>query len=99
MFDRAFEHQDGFVCERGFGRGDVEFVFDFADQLLKNILDRDDAGGGTELVDHDREVTPALFEFVQQFGEDFGLGDDQNIVHDLADLHARDARGDGLRRD
>src|ERR1700691_1903568 len=37
-------------------------------------------------------ITPALFEFVEEFGEDFGFGNDQDIVHDLADLGTRDAR-------
>ncbi len=78
--------------QRRLRRGNVEFVFDVADQLLENIFDGDHAGGGAEFVDHYREVTAALFEFVEQFGQDFGFGNDQNIVHDLADLSAGDAR-------
>ena len=39
--------------------GDVELVFDFADQLLEDIFDGDDAGGGAELIDDDGEMALA----------------------------------------
>ncbi len=68
--DRAFQHQHGLILQRGLARGDIEFVFDIADQLLQNVFYRDDSGGGSELVHHDREMAAALFEFGQQFRQE-----------------------------
>src|SRR5712671_4747728 len=89
--DGAFEHQDRFVFERWLRRRYIELIFDVADQLLEDVFHRDHSGGGTELVDHDREMAAALLEFREQFSEDLGFGYDQHVMHDLADLHAGDA--------
>src|ERR1700722_13547013 len=94
----AFEQQNRFVGQRGLWSRDVEFIFDVADQLLKNVFDGDYAGGGTELVDYDGEVAAALFEFIQQLRQNFCFGDDEHIVHDLANLRARNTRGHGLAK-
>src|SRR5580693_7752832 len=92
----AFEYQDGFIFERRFLRRDDEFVFDVAYQLLQNIFDRDYACCRSELVYHHCQVAAAFFEFGQQFRQHLGLGNDQHIVHDVADLGAGDTRGQGL---
>ena len=83
----------------GSAGGDIEFVFDFADQLFEDVFDRDHAGSRAELVDHDRQMASALLEFGEQLGQDLGFGNDQHIVHDLADLHARNARSRPAGRD
>src|SRR5215469_15222963 len=93
---RAFEHHHRFIFQRWFAGRDVEFIFYIADQLLEDVFDRDHARGRAKLVDHDREMTPTLFEFGEQFRQNLGLGNYDHVVHDLPDLHASDARGGGL---
>ena len=85
-----------FFERRLIGVGDVEFVLDLADQLFQNVLHSNHAGSGPELVYDDRQVALVVFEFFQHFGRHLGLGDHQDVVHDLADPHGRNAGGDGL---
>src|SRR2546430_8709337 len=40
----------------------------------------------------------ALLKLLQEFGEDFGLGYDQDVVHDLANFHVGNARRYRLHR-
>src|ERR1700731_418369 len=79
-----------------FGGCDIEFVFDVADQLFEDVLNGNHPGSRAELVEHDRQMTSAIFEFRGQFGQNLGFGNDQHVVHNLADLHARNTSGGGL---
>ena len=45
---------------------DIEFVLDFPDDFLKNVLNGDQAGQASEFVDHDRLVVAPGPEFTQQ---------------------------------
>ena len=83
------ERQKGFVLQLGLGRRDVEFVFNIADQLFENVFDSDDSSSRTKLVDDNRKMAATLFEFLQQLGQNFGLRNNQHIVHDLRDLGSR----------
>src|SRR6202043_1617823 len=65
-------------------------------QLFEDVFDSDHAGGRAKLVHHDRQMTSAIFKFGEQFGQNLGFGDDQHVVHDLADLHARNTSRGGL---
>src|SRR5438045_2557873 len=71
---------------------DIDLVFNLTYQLFQDVLDSDHPRGRAKLVHHYREMPFPLFEFFQKFGEDFGFGYDQNVVHDLADFHVSDAR-------
>ena len=44
---------------------DVVLVADLADDLLENVLDRDDAGGAAELVDDDGDVRAARLKVAE----------------------------------
>ena len=52
----------------------VELVLDLADDLLEHVLDRDQAGGVAELVDHDRQVVAVGAEVAQQLVQALALG-------------------------
>src|SRR6476620_12688081 len=49
--------------------GLVVFVIDVSDDLLEHVLDRDQSGDATVLVDHDRHVVARLAELAQQHVE------------------------------
>ena len=65
--------------------GRVEFVFEFAGQLLDGVLGGDQADGGTVLVDHDGHVAAALLEVADQVENGLGFRDDQDVAHDLGE--------------
>ena len=68
-------------------RGDlVVLVVDLADELLEDVLERDDAGGAAVLVDDDRQLLSALAEFDQQLVEVARLGHREHRRHQLDDL-------------
>ena len=52
---------------------DVVLVADLADDLLEQILDRDQAGGAAVLVDDDRALHLLALELLQQLGHALGL--------------------------
>ena len=64
--------------------GDVELVVELADDLLERVFGGDDADGGAELVDDDGDLAAALLELLQELDGEFGLGDDGDLAHDLA---------------
>ncbi len=66
--------------------GDVELVLDLADQLLQNILDGHQSGGGTEFIHHHRQMPFARLELGQQIGQRLGLGNHQHLAHDVPNL-------------
>ena len=68
--------------------GDVELVFELADDLLEDVFGGDDADGGTELVDDDGDLAAALLELLQQLDGELGFGDDEDVAHDLAEGEA-----------
>ena len=87
------------VVLRSGGAGDVELVFEFADDLLEDVFGGDDADGGAELVDDDGDVAAALLELLEELDGEFGLGDDGDLAHDLAEgeagvAFAAEAEGD-----
>ena len=75
--------------------GDFVFVLEFADQLLEDVFDADDAGGQSEFIDYNGEMALALLEFAEEIEERLGFGHDEHVVHDLADFHVGNALGRG----
>ena len=73
---------------------EVELVFDLADDLLEQILERDDALHRTVLVDDDRHVLVRAAELGEHRREVLGLRDDVRVAHDLLDDDVRDAAVD-----
>ena len=73
-------------------RGVVELVFEFARQLLDGVLGGDQADSRAILVHHDGHVAAALLEFADEVEDGFGLRDDKNVAHDLAQTEL-DERG------
>ena len=69
-------HDAGCAEECGFA-GDVELVFELADDLLEGVFGGDDADGGAELVDDDGDLAAALLELLQELDGELGLGDDE----------------------
>ena len=94
---RPFELQGDSAFEDRLLRGrNIEFVFDLTHQLFENIFDGNDPGGRTEFIHHHRQVPLALLELLQQFGQDLGFWNHQDVVHDLADFHGGNAGRDRL---
>ena len=56
---------------------DVVFVADFADDLLEQVLGRDEARRAAVLVDHDGTLRLLPLEHLEQLGHPLGLGDDE----------------------
>ena len=69
----------------------IELVLDLADDLLEQVLERDDAFELAVLVDHDRHVLVRAPELGQQRGQILRLGDDVGGAQELLDLDAGDA--------
>ena len=69
--------------------GEVELVLDLADDLLQQILKRDDALHLAVLVDDDRHVLVRAAELGQERREILRLGDDVRRPDDVLDLHLR----------
>ena len=63
--------------EAGGAAGDVELVFELADDLLEDVFGGDDADGGAELVDDDGDLAAAVLELLEELDGEFGLGDDE----------------------
>ena len=97
--DVAVEREDAFGVPGCGAAGDVELVFQLADDLLERVLGGDDADGGTELVDDDGDLAAALLKFLQQLDGEFGLGDDGDLAHHLAQGEAGVARAAEAERD
>ena len=53
---------------------DVVLVLDLADDLLEQVLDRDQSRGPTVLVEHDRDVHLAPLELMKQVIDGHGFG-------------------------
>src|SRR5205807_1391103 len=90
------ERRRGLTFQCRLRRGHIKFVFNIAHELLKDVLDRNHPSSGTELVDDHCKMAAALFEFGQQFRKHLGFRDDEDVMHDLPNLHPRDAAGGGL---
>ena len=80
----AVERHDAGGVEEGGACGDVELVFELADDLLEDVFGGDDADGGAELVDDDGDVAAAFLELLEELDGELGLGDDEELAHDLA---------------
>ena len=74
--------------ESGRLRRGVELVFELADDLLEGVFGGDEADGGAELVDDDGDLAAALLELLQELDGELGLGDDEDVAHDLAEGEA-----------
>jgi hypothetical protein len=85
------------IDHRGLGCGNIELVFQFADQLLEHIFHADDARRRTKFVDHYGKMPFPLLKLAQQVEQRFRFGHHQNIVHDLADFHVSNSLGGRLR--
>ena len=68
----------------------VVLVIDLADQRLKDVLQRDDARGATELVDDDQHVQPLLAHELERVHGGHGLRDEGGVLHDAPHLHERE---------
>jgi hypothetical protein len=69
----------------GGGRA-VVLVLDLADDLLDDVLERDDPGGAAVLVHHDRELAAPLLHLAQQVVDALGLRHEVRLAHELRDL-------------
>ena len=77
----------------------VVLVADLADDLLDEVLQRDDTRGAAVLVDDDGELHPALAQLEEQRVESQGLGDEHGLHHERRHGHvaaAAERHGDGL---
>ncbi len=68
----------------------VELVLDVADDLLEQVLERDDPLHVAVLVDDDREVLLLATEVGEECREVLGLGDDVRRPDDRLELDGRD---------
>ncbi len=80
-------------------RGGVRVVLvgDLADDLLQDVLDRDDAGGSAVLVHDHREMAPVALHLAQQIVDVLGLGDEDGDPHQLGQPRAGVLRVQGER--
>src|SRR5450756_581176 len=65
--------------------GNVEFIFQFAHNLLQCVLRSHNPYRGPELVYDNRNLTAALLELLQEFRSQLRLGDHGNLSHYLAE--------------
>src|ERR671919_1402119 len=70
---------------------EVVLVLDLADDLLEQVLERDDALEGPVLVDDEGHVLVRAPELGQHGGEVLRLGHDVAVAHKLLDLNVLDA--------
>ena len=54
------------AVKRAVAAGDVELVFELADDLLEDVFGGDEADGGAELVDDDGDLAAALLELFRR---------------------------------
>src|SRR5207302_2685390 len=69
-----------FLERGGFG---IEFILDFAHQLLEHVLKRYHARGSAELVHDDREPHPLAAKLGERLIEAHRLGHDRHFPHDV----------------
>ena len=62
----------------------IVLVADIAEDLLQNVFQSDQAGDSSELIHHQRQVSVALAEFVDQLIEWFGLGHHHRLTDEAA---------------
>ncbi len=70
-------------------RGTVVFVVDLPHDLLEDVLEGDDPGAATVLVDDDRKLIAALAEIDEQLVEIARLGDGRHGSHEFGDQGRR----------
>ena len=63
----------------------IELVGDLPHHLLEQVLQRDESGGPTELVDEDHQMRAATLHLGQQLGGPLGVGNEADLAHHLAD--------------
>ena len=69
----------------------VELVLDLADDLLQDVLERDDADRGAVLVDHEREVLALPAQLLEQLVDEQRVGD---VLDGPGDARASALRAD-----
>src|SRR5262249_30053600 len=74
----------------------VVLVLDVADDLLENILERDETHDLAVLVDHEREWTLATAKGLELFGEGSGIGHEPGRQRNRSEVHAREVASRGL---
>ena len=83
------------------GSGDVVLVGDLADDLLEQVLHRDEPGGAAVLVDDDRHVELLGLHLAQELGDALRLGHEvrgpQALAHRLGAVARRAARDEVLQ--
>src|SRR5208283_3721838 len=89
--------QCGVEDDRAIGEGkraldDVEFIVDFADELLEQIFHGDEAKDAAELVDHNGNADVAVAQFLEQFARGLGFGDHEDFAKDAAKIKRRRRR-------
>ena len=67
----------------------VVLVLDLADDLLEEVLDRDQPGGAAVLVEHDRDVDLAPLELVQEVVDRHRFGHEDRRPQERAERRAR----------
>jgi len=78
------------------------FVFELADDLLEDVFGGHNPDRRPEFVDDHRDLAAAFLEFLQEFDGELGLGDDEDVAHDLAKGEAgvhgsAEAEGNGAK--
>ena len=69
--------------------GHVVLVGDLPDDLLQDVLDRDQPGCTAVLVHHDRDVRARRLHLPQQVVDRLGLRHERRLAHDLGDRRLR----------
>jgi hypothetical protein len=75
--------------------GQVVLVLDLAEDLLRDVFERHDAGCGAVFADHDGEVLAAFTQLAQQGPEVLGLRDDRRGLGVRADRRVAVGAGGG----
>jgi hypothetical protein len=72
----------------------VELVFDLADELLEDVLERDPANDRSVFIEHQREVAAVAAHLPQHFVEPGGLGHAGQRPRERACIDVRLPEGD-----
>src|ERR1700722_7216865 len=78
-------------CERALDH--VEFVVNFADHLLEDVFQSDEAENAAEFVDNHGEARAARAELDETFAGGLGLGDDQDVADNASNVKVLAGRG------
>ena len=91
---RVTAHTVGVICQTedvALVFGNIEFVFDFADDLFQHVFDGDESGHAAEFVDGDRKVIAVAAKLAQQIVQAFALGHEGGGSQQGANIEPRRA--------